>query len=79
LTGVVQFCSPQWVITDSALISVGGPAEITLPFDRIKIDDWPRLMAKEPWLDQDSCDSAFESASAMFEAGRMAVRPTDVE
>lgn len=74
LSGVVQFCPPQWVITERALVSTGKPSGYSIPLSRIR-EDWSRHMSEKAWLDRDSFYAALEAGSALYEAGRMAVKP----
>ncbi|MDT5028898.1 MAG: hypothetical protein QOE61_5324 [Micromonosporaceae bacterium] len=74
LTGVVQFCPPQWVITERALVSTGKRTGYLIPLTRIR-EDWSRQMSGKPWIDQDSFDTAMAAASALYEARRMAAKP----
>ncbi|MGI5243159.1 hypothetical protein [Dactylosporangium sp. CA-139066] len=76
LNGVVQFCPPQWVVTDRALVSVGKPGGgYSISVSRIDESQWPKHMAGKPWLDEDSFDVAYEAAAALYGARRLAVQP----
>lgn len=75
LTGVVQFCAPQWVITDTKLACT-HPA-YTIPFSRFG-EAWQEHLYEKPWLDRDSFDEAFEAGRALFEARKLAVKPSSM-
>lgn len=71
---VIQFCPPQWVLTESRLVSVGERrAGYSILMSRLH-EDWPRHMSEKPWLDRDSFDEAYETAVALYEAGRLGVK-----
>lgn len=72
LTSVVQFCAPQWVVTDTSLTSVNPP--YTIQFSRIG-EAWREHLYEKPWLDGDSFDEAFEAGLALFKARKLAVKP----
>lgn len=74
LTGVVQFCPPQWVVTERALVSTGKRSGYSIPLSRIH-EDWSSQMSGKPWLDRDSFDAALEAASGLYGRRRMAVKP----
>jgi len=68
LLGVIQFCGPQWVITEDALACVDRPYQIKS--DRIDELDWITHMSDKQWVDQDSFSIAYEAASALYELRR---------
>jgi hypothetical protein len=76
LSGVIQYCPPQWAITETALVSVGKPAGYSIPFSRIREPHWPSHMSGKSWLDRDSFDDAFEAGFALSEAKGFAATQT---
>ncbi|WP_432983198.1 hypothetical protein [Dactylosporangium sp. CA-233914] len=63
VVGAIQFFSPQWVITEAGLISVGRPGGgYSIPFTRIQEPSWPAQMAGKTWLDVNSFDNAYAVA-----------------
>jgi hypothetical protein len=75
LFGVVEFCPPQWMITEKALISVGKPPGYQIPLSRINEPTWHEQIAGKSWSDMDSFDAALQSGRELFKAGRLAVKP----
>ena len=54
LSGVVQFCPPQWVITETGLVSTGKVKGHDVPFSRIRHSRVREDISEKTWSDMDS-------------------------
>ncbi|MEU4698843.1 hypothetical protein [Nonomuraea dietziae] len=71
---VVQLCLPQWAITESGIKTIAdSPYSITAT--RLHESHWPAHMRGKSWVDYDSFMQALDDAMALFDAGRLAVKP----
>lgn len=73
LKGVIQFCAPQWAVTDRSVIRVDGP--YTIEVDRLEEMDWCDHVRSKGWADEASLYEAIESARALYRSGRLAAKP----
>lgn len=73
LNFLIQVCWPQWVVTDNGVYCIQHPYEIHA--NRLGEQDWISHMREKPWLDSDSFEEAFITGRALYEAGKLAVKP----
>jgi hypothetical protein len=71
---VIQYCPPQWVITDDGLSSV-KPNGYQITASRLGEGHWKSHMHEKPWLDEDSFEEAFEAAQLMRRNGKLGKVP----
>ncbi|MFF4198282.1 hypothetical protein [Nonomuraea sp. NPDC001831] len=71
---VIQICPPQWAVTETGIKTIKD-SSYGIPASRLHEDDWLDHMRGKVWVDYDSFSQALQDAIALFDAGRLAVKP----
>ncbi|PRX66192.1 hypothetical protein B0I32_106328 [Nonomuraea fuscirosea] len=72
---LIQFCDPQWVITETKVMAIDEG--YTIEAHRLNEMDWYDHVRPKGWADPTSLFDALESARALYRNGRLAVYPPD--
>jgi hypothetical protein len=71
---IIQLCPPQWAVCDDGVYCTDHPYQIVAW--RLN-ENWLSHMSEKPWVDMTSLDEALTACQALYDAGSLAVKPSD--